>query len=176
LFFSVLGPYKGADTVLKLALEHPEFKFGFGGRDTDYTRIVREVSEQHRNITCYGEVSHGEKKRIMGKAKCLLQLPKPHNPYEQYPFMDIFPMTIVECNLAGTPAVGLAHGGVPEMIEDGVNGYLCHSLDEVLEAMKRVDEIKPRMCRDYAVRRFSHIRMARDYLRLIVKIEKNKWW
>ena len=93
LFFSVLGPYKGADTVLKLALEHPEYRFGFGGRNTEYTQVIQEAAEKHENITCYGEVSHDEKKRIMGRARALLQLPKRFNPYEMYPFMDILPMT-----------------------------------------------------------------------------------
>jgi len=176
LFFSVLGPYKGADTVLKLALDHPEYKFGFGGRNTDYTRIVREAAEKHENITCYGEVSHEEKKEIMGRAKCLLQLPRKHNPHEMYPFMDIFPMTIVEANLVGTPAIGLSYGGVPEMMAQGVNGYLCHNLEEVLEAMEKVGEISPHSCREYAVERFNHVRLARDYLKLIDRVVSGDWW
>lgn len=176
LFFSVLGPYKGADTVLKLALEHPEYNFAFGGRNTDYTRVVQEVAEKHENIVCYGEVSHDDKKEIMKKARCLLQLPKPYNPREQYPFMDIFPMTIVEANLCGTPVIGLANGGVPEMIDDGVNGYLAYDLSQVLYFMNHVDKISPKRCREYAESRFSHIRMCRDYLKLIERIEVNDWW
>jgi glycosyltransferase involved in cell wall biosynthesis len=176
LFFSVLGPYKGADTVLKLALEHPEFKFGFGGRNTDYTRIVQEAAAIHENITCYGEVSHDEKKRIMGRAKALLQLPKPFNPREMYPFMDILPMTIIESNLCGGPVVGLSEGGVPEMIENGVNGYLCNDLDEVVEAMSKVDLIEPKKCRKYAEERFSYLKMARSYLSLIERVERGDWW
>ena len=176
LFFSVLGPYKGADTVLKLALEHPEFKFGFGGRNTDYTKVVREAAEKHENITLYGEVSHDEKKRIMGKARALLQLPKPYNPYEQYPFMDIFPMTIVEANLCGTPVIGLDFGGVGEMIDQGLNGYLCKNLDEVLDAMRKIQNINYADCRNYASLHFSHVRMAKDYLKLVERIENNNWW
>jgi len=176
LFFSVLGPYKGADTVLSLALEHPEYRFAFGGRDTDYSRIVREASEKHDNIVFYGEVSHEEKKEIMGKARALLQLPKPFNPYERYPFMDIFPMTIVEANLTGTPVVGLAEGGVPEMIDQGENGFLAHNMEQVFYFMERVDEVKPHRCRDYAVRRFNHVRMAQDYLALVERVERGDWW
>ena len=176
LFFSVLGPYKGADTVLKLALEHPEFKFGFGGRNTDYTRIVQEAAATHENITCYGEVSHEEKKRIMGRAKALLQLPKPYNPRELYPFMDILPMTIIEANLCGTAIIGLTEGGVPEMIENGINGYLCKSLNEVVDAMSKVDLIEPKKCREYAETRFSYLRMAKDYCKLIDRVISGDWW
>ena len=176
LFFSVLGPYKGADTVLKLALEHPEYKFGFGGRDTEYTKVVQEAAEKHENITCYGEVSHDEKKRIMGYARALLQLPKPFNPHEMYPFMDILPMTIIESNLVGTPVIGLSEGGVPEMIEDGVNGYLCHSLPEVVETMGKVDQVKPIDCRRFAEERFSYLRMAKEYCTLIDRVVSGDWW
>lgn len=176
LFFSVLGPYKGADTVMELALEYPEFKFGFGGRNTDYTRIVQEMAEKHENITCYGEVSHDEKKKIMGRARALLQLPRKHNPHEQYPFMDIFPMTIVECNLVGTPAIGLSNGGVPEMMENGVNGYMAHDLSQVRDYMDHVHRISPRSCREYAESRFSHIRMAQDYMKLIERVKTGDWW
>jgi len=176
LFFSVLGPYKGADTVLKLALEHPEFRFGFGGRNTEYTQVVQKAAEEHSNITCYGEVSHDEKKRIMRRARALLQLPKPFNPREMYPFMDILPMTIIEANLVGTPVIGLDFGGVKEMIEDGINGYLCRSLDEVVEAMGKVDQVKPIDCRRFAEERFSYLRMSREYLTLIERVESGDWW
>ena len=176
LFFSVMGEYKGTDTVLQLAKEHPEFKFGFGGRNTTYSDVVKRASQEHSNITFYGEVSHDRKKEIMGNAKALLQLPKPFNPNVQYPFMDIFPMTIVEANLCATPAIGLAIDGVVEMIEDGVNGFLCNDLDEVLEAMKRVDEIDPKECRAYAERRFNHIRMVQDYLALYERVVSGDWW
>ena len=176
LFFSVLGPYKGADTVLKLALEYPEYRFAFGGRNTDYTKVVQEAAREHPNITCYGEVSHDEKKRIMGRARALLQLPKPYNPHEMYPFMDVLPITIIEANLCGTPVIGLSEGGVSEMIESGVNGFLCHSLPEVVEAMSRVGEIHPRRCRSYAEERFSHLRMAREYLSFVDRVIRGDWW
>jgi len=176
LFFSVLGPYKGADTVMELALEYPEFKFGFGGRDTDYTRIVREAAEKHENITCYGEVSHDDKKEIMGRAKALIQLPRKFNPHEMYPFMDIFPMTIIEANLVGTPVIGLGFGGVPEMIEHGRNGFLVQDVHQVRHFMDYVDEISPHDCREYAVERFNHVRMAWDYLKLVERVKTGDWW
>jgi len=176
LFFSVLGPYKGADTVMELAHKHPQYKFGFGGRNTTYTEVVKREAMDHPNILFFGEVSHQRKKEIMGEAKALIQPAKPFNPRARYPFMDIFPMTIVEANLCGTPVIGLANGGVPEMIEDGVNGFLCRSVDEIVEAMGRVDEIDPEDCRRYAEERFNHIRMAKDYLKLVDRVVQGDWW
>lgn len=176
LFFSVMGEYKGTDTVLQLAKEHPDFKFGFGGRNTTYSGVIKEASQKYSNITFYGEVSHNRKKEIMGKAKALLQLPKPFNPNVQFPFMDIFPMTIVEANLCGTATIGLAVDGVVEMLEDGVNGFLCKDLHEVVKAIHRLDEISAKKCREYAERRFNHIRMARDYLALYDRVVAGDGW
>ena len=180
LFFSVLGPYKGADTVLNLALKHPEYRFGFGGRNTTYSDVVKKAAETHPNITFYGEVSHDEKKRIMGGAKALLQLAKPFNRRDQYPFMDIFPLTLCEANLCGTPVIGLAIDGVAEMIGDGENGVLCGSVPEVEVALVGfaggLVSIPPESCRGYAEKRFSHIRMARDYVNLYRRVEAGDFW
>lgn len=180
LFLSVLGPYKGADTALQIALEHPEFKVGFAGRDTSYSDVVKKASEEHSNIKFYGEVSHSRKKDLMGKAKGFLQPAKPFNPHEQFPFMDIFPITLVESNLCGTPILGMANGGVPEMIEDGVNGFLVHDAEEMVKVMRffedKIDLIKPIRCREYAVERFSHIKMCQNYLPLIEKVARGEGW
>jgi glycosyltransferase involved in cell wall biosynthesis len=180
LFFSVMGEYKGADTILELAKAHPEYKFGFGGRNTTFTETVKKAATEHENITFYGEVSHDEKKLIMGRARALLQLPKPFDPRAQYPFMDIFPMTIIEANLCGTPVIGLAVDGVIEMIEQYSNGVLCYDLREVEDTMagfvEGIVSIPPERCREYAEKRFSYLRMARDYIRLYEKILNNETW
>ena len=176
LFLSVMGPYKGADIALEIAEEHSEFTIGFAGRNTTYSEVVKKASEKYSNVKYYGEVSHEYKKELMGRAKALLQPAKPHNPHEQYPFMDILPMTLIESNLCGTCGIGLAHGGVPEIIEHGVNGFLCKDKDQMVEVMGRVDEIKPKDCRQYAIGKFSHIRMCKDYLRLVDRVvSKNGW-
>lgn len=176
LFFSVLGPYKGADIALEIAKEHPEFKIGFGGRNTTYTNVVKDASKEYSNVVCYGEVDHDTKKLLMGKAKALLQPAKPHNPYEQYPFMDILPMTIIESGLCGTPGIGLAHGGVPEIIAHGINGFVCKNKEEMVEAMRRVEEIKPKDCREHMEKNFGYIRMCKQYLQLSDQVASGDWW
>lgn len=176
LFLSVLGPYKGADIALDIAKEHPEFAVGFAGRNTTYSDVVKKASEKYVNIKFYGEVSHEYKKQLMGNAKALLQPAKPHNPYEQYPFMDILPMTLIESGLCGTCGIGLAHGGVPEIIEDGLNGYLCKDKEGMVEAMSRAGEIKPKDCREYAEKNFGHIQMAKQYLELVDRVVSGDGW
>lgn len=175
LFLSVLAPYKGADIALNIALEHPEFTIGFAGRNTSYTDTVKRAAEEHSNVKFYGEVSHDYKKVLMGKAKALLQPSKPYNPYERFPFLDIFPMTIVEANLCGTSAIGLANGGVPEMIEDGTNGYLVKSQEEMVEAMRKID-IHWSLPRGFAIEQFHYHRMCKQYLNLAEKVARGENW
>ena len=127
-------------------------------------------------MVCYGEVDHDTKKLLMGKAKALLQPAKPYNPYEQFPFMDILPMTLIESGLCGTGGIGFSEGGVPEIIEHGVNGFLCKDKEEMVEAMRHVDEIKPRTCREHMEKHFGYIRMAKDYLQLSDRVASGMWW
>lgn len=176
LFFSVLGPYKGADTVIELAHRLPQYKFAFGGRNSDYSDVVKREAAEHKNIIFYGEVSHDKKKEIMGRARVLFQLPKRFNPQDRYPFMDILPMTIIEANLCGTPIIGLNEGGVPEMIENGVNGIVCGNIDEVIRAIDTIGSIDNKKCREYAENRFSYIRMAKDYIKLIERVQRGETW
>jgi glycosyltransferase involved in cell wall biosynthesis len=180
LFLSVMGEYKGADTVLELAKRHPEHRFGFAGRATSFSEVIKKEAETRRNISYYGEVPHDKKKELMGRARALLQLPKGYDPSAKFPFMDIFPMTVIEANLCGTPVVGLARDGVPEMIRQNVNGILCDNIECVERAIEGLSDgticIPPKSCRAYAEERFSHIRMASDYAKLCSKVISGKSW
>ena len=180
LFLSVMGEYKGADTVLDLAKRHPEYRFGFAGRTTAFSETVKREAGVRSNISYYGEVAHERKKELMGRARALLQLPKKYDPSARFPFMDIFPMTIIEANLCGTPVIGLAIDGVPEMIRQNINGILCGDLECVERAIEGLSDgtiyIPPKSCRAYAEEKFSHIRMASDYARLCHLVASGRSW
>ena len=62
------------------------------------------------------------------------------------------------------------------MMEDGVNGYMAHDISQVRYFMDHVHKISPQSCRDYAVERFNHIRMAGDYMKLIDRVKTGDWW
>ena len=57
-------------------------------------------------------------------------------------------------------------GSIPEIIEDGVTGFVCEGLDEMTAAIQRIPEIDRRRCRRIFEQRFSVERMAQDYLRV----------
>jgi glycosyltransferase involved in cell wall biosynthesis len=74
-----------------------------------------------------------------------------------------FGLVMIESMAAGTPVIALRRGSVPEVVVDGVTGFICDDVDEMVEATRRLDEIDPDACRRQA-QRFSADRMCRGYL------------
>ena len=74
-----------------------------------------------------------------------------------------FGLVMIESLAAGTPVIALRRGSVPEILEDGVTGFICDDLEGLIAAVERLGEIDPEACRASA-RRFSAERMAEGYL------------
>ncbi len=75
-----------------------------------------------------------------------------------------FGLSVVEAMASGTPAISMRRGAAPELIEEGVTGYLVDSLDEMVEAVRRVGEIDPGRCAEVTREHFSPEAMTRGYL------------
>jgi glycosyltransferase involved in cell wall biosynthesis len=63
----------------------------------------------------------------------------------------------------GTPVIAMRHGSVPEVMVDGVTGFICESMDEMVEAVSRIHDIDRRACRQHAETRFSVEAMTDGY-------------
>jgi glycosyltransferase involved in cell wall biosynthesis len=74
-----------------------------------------------------------------------------------------FGLVMIESLAAGTPVIGLRRGAVPEVLVDGVTGFICDDVDEMVAAVGRLDEIDPSDCRAHA-RRFSADAMCDGYV------------
>src|SRR5690606_17256784 len=77
-----------------------------------------------------------------------------------------FGLVMIEAMACGTPVIAFRGGSVPEVIDDGVTGFIVESIEEAVEAVGRVDALDRRVCRATFERRFSVRRMAEDYVRL----------
>ncbi len=80
-----------------------------------------------------------------------------------------FGLVMIESLAAGTPVVALCRGAVPEILVDGVNGFICDDLDGLVAAVDRIGEIDPEECR-LAARRFSALNMADRYQRVFERV------
>jgi len=58
-----------------------------------------------------------------------------------------FGLVLIESMAAGTPVIALRRGSVPEIVVDGVTGFICDDVDQMVDAVGRLDEIDPDMCR-----------------------------
>jgi glycosyltransferase involved in cell wall biosynthesis len=77
-----------------------------------------------------------------------------------------FGLVLIEAMMCGTPVLARPVGAVPEIVDDGVTGFLSNHPEAWFAAVKRIDELDRRAIRWIAEQRFSSQRMARDYLRV----------
>ncbi|MFO7173261.1 MAG: glycosyltransferase family 4 protein [Bacillota bacterium] len=112
-----------------------------------------------------GEIGEKEKDEFLGNAYALLfpiDWPEP------------FGLVMIEALACGTPVIAYPHGSVPEVLEDGVTGFIVRSIDEAVAAVERIPEIDRRACRAAFERRFTAERMAEDYLEVYTKLIEEK--
>ncbi len=76
-----------------------------------------------------------------------------------------FGMVLIEAMACGTPAVALRAGAVPEIVLDGVTGFIAEDLDGFIAAIAAVPRLDPAACRNHVARNFSVEAMAARYER-----------
>jgi glycosyltransferase involved in cell wall biosynthesis len=77
-----------------------------------------------------------------------------------------FGLVMIEAMACGTPVIAFRRGSVPEVIDDGVTGFVVDSEEEAVAAIKRVSTLDRARVRSTFERRFSVGRMAQDYVRV----------
>ncbi|HZP06165.1 MAG TPA: glycosyltransferase [Terracidiphilus sp.] len=104
-----------------------------------------------------GPVSLPEQQKLMAQARCLL-----------HPTLapETSSLVAMEALAAGTPVIAYPSGALPEIVEDGVTGFLVHNVQEMAEAICKVDTISRQACRRVAERRFNKQRMVGEYFAL----------
>lgn len=121
-----------------------------------FEREIRHLLDQPL-VDFAGEIGDGEKNEFIGRARALLfpvDWPEP------------FGMVLIEAFACGTPVIAYAQGSVPELVQDGVNGYIVHDQAEAIAAASRIDRIDRRRCRETFERRFTADKMAARYLQV----------
>ena len=77
-----------------------------------------------------------------------------------------FGIVMAEALACGTPVIGLRRGSLPEIVEDGVNGFACESVERMVAAVAWLDAIDRCRCRSIAEERFSDRVIVDEYERL----------
>lgn len=116
-------------------------------------------------IQYLGEVSHEEKVQLLSNATVTL-----------FPitWREPFGLVMIESMATGTPVVGMALGSVPEVIAHGKTGFVCNTIEEMIEAVPEAMKLDRPTCRDYVLNRFSVSTMATEYERAFEKVLTEK--
>jgi glycosyltransferase involved in cell wall biosynthesis len=125
--------------------------------DAYWQQAIKPVLDAHPALIEFvGEVDEREKDTLLGGAwACLFPIDWP----------EPFGLTMTEAMATGTPVVAYRAGSVPEVVEDGVTGFVCETIAEMVAAIPRVSELDRRACRARVERLFSPAAMADGYER-----------
>jgi len=130
-------------------------KVGEGDR-AYFDKEVRPLLDQP-HVEFLGEISEAQKQAFLGGARALLfpiDWPEP------------FGLVMIEAMACGTPVVAWRCGSVPEVVDEGVTGFVVDRLDEAVSAVGRIGSIDRQRARSRFEERFTAERMARDYLKV----------
>jgi glycosyltransferase involved in cell wall biosynthesis len=125
--------------------------------DRRYFKRVIEPLLKASHVEWLGEISDREKDRFLGEARALLfpiDWPEP------------FGLVMIEALACGTPVIAYRAGAVSEIIDDGETGVMATSLEQAVEAVRRVPTLSRARCREAFEKRFTASRMARDYVKI----------
>ena len=79
---------------------------------------------------------------------------------------------MAEALACGTPVIAFRRGSVPEIIQNGVNGFIVDNVDEMVEAVGKTETISAEKCRESVEGRFSVERMVDEYENVFKTISK----
>lgn len=162
LFLGRLERAKGAHLALEIArLSGSKLVIAGNiikaGKQYEYFRKEIEPYIDANNVKYVGEVDDAAKNVLLGQAKALL-VPSI--------CVDPCPVVLFEALSCGTPVIALRTGGIPEVIRDGINGFVCDSSEEMAKRVSQAAEISRAGCRQIAETRFSSEVITEEYLKL----------
>lgn len=164
LFLGRITPVKGILQAIEVAEKtHTLLKIVAKVDPVDRQFYETEVAPRidGKLIQYLGEVDFEGKVEYLKKARCLL-----------FPILweEPFGLVMTEALACGTPVIAFRRGSVPEIITEGVSGYIVDTVEEMIDAVKKVESISPIECRKSIEGRFSIDRMVDEYEGLFQKI------
>jgi glycosyltransferase involved in cell wall biosynthesis len=163
-FVGRVSPEKGLDRAIEIA-KRAGMRLRIAAKvdsaDREYYETVIQPLLDDPSIEFVGEIGESEKNEFLGNAYAFI-----------FPvcWPEPFGMVMIESMACGTPIVAFPRGSVPEVIDEGVTGYMVESVEGAVEALERVSALDRRLCRARFEERFSAGRMARDYMKLYSRL------
>jgi glycosyltransferase involved in cell wall biosynthesis len=160
-YFAFLGriaPEKGVDRAIRIA-EHCGMRLKIAAKvdkvDQDYFNEQIKPMLNSPNIEFIGEIGEREKSEFLSGAAVLLvpiDWPEP------------FGLVMIEAMACGTPVIAFNRGSAPEIVEDGLTGFVVEDINGAIGAVDRLGHLSREKVRRRFEERFTARRMAQDYL------------
>lgn len=168
-FLGRISPEKRPDRAIAIALATGrKLKIAAKVDPADLLYFQSEIKPllNHPNIEYIGEIDDHQKAEFLGNAYALLfpiDWPEP------------FGLAVIEAMQCGTPTIAFNGGSMPEIMKDGVSGFVVKDIPEAVAAVHRVASFDRNACRAYFESRFTSARMAMDYVAIYEKLFHRKF-
>ena len=163
-FLGRLCQRKGPDRAIQIARQ-AGMKIKVAGNvlpgDQEYFDQVLAPLFQDPLVEFVGELGQDQKNEFLGDAHAVLfpiDWPEP------------FGIVVIEALACGTPVIAYRRGSVPEVIDDGVTGFIVDGIEDAVAAVARVTGLSRMRCRQAFEERFTASRMTRDYLAIYERL------
>ena len=167
-FLGRISPEKAPDAAIRIAVA--------SGMPLKLAAKVDRVDEKYfattihpllsqKGIEYIGEIGEGQKNTFLGQAAALL-----------FPiaWREPFGLVMIEAMACGTPVIAFNNGSVPEVLEDGVTGFIVENEQQAIEAVGRIGALDRERIRAEFDRRFTAHHMAQNYLKLYSRLCKTE--
>jgi glycosyltransferase involved in cell wall biosynthesis len=108
-----------------------------------------------------GSLGAADRNELLGSAVALLHLVE---------FAEPFGLSMIEAMACGTPVIARRRGSVPEVVDDGITGFVVDDVAGAIRAVGRVGALDRRAVRAQVAKRFSRDRMVDDYMRVYERV------
>jgi glycosyltransferase involved in cell wall biosynthesis len=132
--------------------------------DLSYVKeVIKRCKESKGYAQYYGLIDNTTKEQLLKGCKAVIACP------EKY-WIEAFGLYAVEANAYGKPVLAIRNGGLNDIIENGVNGFLADTVDELKGYLSEMQYCTPHACRRRVEEMFSDKVMTNNYLSIFEKV------
>jgi glycosyltransferase involved in cell wall biosynthesis len=169
-FLGRISPEKRPDRAIEIAARAGmplKIAAKIDAVDQDYwTAKIDPLVRNRPDVEFIGEIGDADKVGFLGGATALLfpiDWPEP------------FGLVMIEAMACGTPIIAFPNGSVPEVVEDGVTGFLADDIEAASRLVSRAAALDRRKIRARFEERFTARRMADDYVAIYAQLMSRTW-
>lgn len=163
IFLSRLDKIKGCHNAIELSRKTGRKLIIAGNKshikeEQEYFETQLKPFIDGKEIQYVGALNDEEKNAYLGKSLALLMLIEWDEP---------FGMVMAEAMACGTPVIGFNRGSVPEVVEEGITGFVVDNIGEAIKVLNKIPSINRTLCRERAKQRFNVGVITEEYLRIL---------